>query len=51
MQEAAALLETTDLSVEQIAELCGYGSRIVFRKAFKATMGVSPKQERMRGKV
>lgn len=50
MQEASALLETTDLSVEQIAEVCGYGSHIAFRKAFKATEGVTPGQVRMRGK-
>lgn len=50
MQEASALLETTDQSVEQIAEVCGYGSHVAFRKAFKATAGVTPGQVRMRGK-
>ncbi len=50
MQEASMLLETTDLSIEQISELCGYGSHIAFRKAFKANMGFTPKQARMRCK-
>jgi len=47
MQEAMMLLETTDLSVEQIAETCGYSSHVAFRKAFKATMEITPKQVRM----
>ncbi|MCP4995024.1 MAG: helix-turn-helix domain-containing protein, partial [Gammaproteobacteria bacterium] len=50
MQEASMLLETTDLSIEQISELCGYGSHIAFRKAFKVNMGFTPKQVRMRCK-
>lgn len=50
MQEASALLETTDLSVEQIAEICGYGSHIAFRKAFKAAAGVTPGQVRTHGR-
>lgn len=49
MQEAVTLLETTDLSVAQIAESCGYSSHVAFRKAFKATMGVTPRQVRMSG--
>ncbi|MCG8428057.1 MAG: helix-turn-helix transcriptional regulator, partial [Chromatiales bacterium] len=50
MQEATTLLESTELSVEQIAERCGYRSHIAFRKAFKANLGVTPKQVRMRNK-
>jgi len=47
--QAAALLETTDLSIEQIADACGYGSHVTSRKAFKATMGMTPRQVRMGG--
>lgn len=43
MQEVVMLLETTDLSVEQIAEACGYSSHVAFRKAFKATTGTTPR--------
>ncbi|MEW8028423.1 MAG: AraC family transcriptional regulator [Candidatus Thiodiazotropha sp.] len=49
MQEAVTLLERSDLSVEQIAERCGYGSHIAFRRTFKATQGVTPKQVRRGG--
>lgn len=47
MQEAVMLLETTDLSVEQIAEACGYSSHVAFRKAFKVATGSTPRQVRM----
>ncbi|MEW8138633.1 MAG: AraC family transcriptional regulator [Candidatus Thiodiazotropha endolucinida] len=47
MQEAVVLLETTDLSVEQIADACGYNSHIAFRKAFKSITGTTPRQARM----
>jgi len=50
MQEAATLLETTSSSVEQIAGICGYGSPIAFRKAFKATTGSTPGQVRRRAR-
>lgn len=50
MQEASMLLETTDMSVEQISERCGYGSHIAFRKAFKTNMGFTPKRARMGSK-
>ena len=50
MQEAVALLETADLSIEQIAEACGYGSHVAFRKAFKAVRGITPKQVRKRAR-
>jgi AraC family transcriptional activator of mtrCDE len=46
MQEAASLLQESRLSVEQIAEACGYGSHVAFRKAFKATQGMTPNQVR-----
>ncbi|MCU7863643.1 MAG: AraC family transcriptional regulator, partial [Candidatus Thiodiazotropha sp. (ex Lucinoma borealis)] len=47
MQEAVVLLETTDLSVEQIADACGYNSPIAFRKAFKSTTGTTPRLARI----
>ena len=46
MQQAATLLERGDMSIEQIAESCGYRSHIAFRRAFKATLGVTPMQVR-----
>lgn len=42
MQEAAHLLESTDLSVARIAECVGYGSEMAFRKAFRNIMGKPP---------
>jgi AraC-like DNA-binding protein len=46
MQEATTLLENTSLSVEQIAEQVGYQSDVSFRKAYKSTTGLTPKQVR-----
>lgn len=40
------LLETTQSSVTQVAELSGFGSESVFRKQFKRTFQVSPSQWR-----
>ena len=42
MQEAAYLLESTDLSVASIAERVGYGSEMAFRKAFRKIMDRTP---------
>ncbi len=42
MQEAAYLLESTDLSVASIAERVGYGSEMAFRKAFRKIMDKTP---------
>ncbi|HEX4214309.1 MAG TPA: helix-turn-helix domain-containing protein [Candidatus Dormibacteraeota bacterium] len=39
---AQALLETTDLSVEQIAETSGFGSAAVLRLHFGRRLGISP---------
>jgi len=47
MQEAVMLLEARDLSVEQIADSCGYSSHVAFRKAFIASTGTMPRQVRM----
>jgi len=39
---AAELLHLTELSIEQIAESCGYTDPLVFSKAFKKIKGVTP---------
>lgn len=46
MKKAAALLNTTDFSILEIAEKAGYDSQHYFSTAFKKAMGVSPKQYR-----
>ncbi|MEL0587022.1 MAG: AraC family transcriptional regulator [Candidatus Thiodiazotropha sp. (ex. Lucinoma kazani)] len=46
MQEATTLLKTSTLSVDKIAEQCGYQSAASFRKAFKCNTGKTPKQVR-----
>jgi len=40
------LLETTNSSIAQVAELAGFGSESVFRKQFKTAFRVSPTQWR-----
>ena len=42
MQEARSLLETTRISVAEIAERCGYESEAAFRKAFRKITGQPP---------
>ena len=39
---AAELLQTTEKSIEEIAEECGYSSVLTFRRNFKAVMGANP---------
>ncbi|MBR3630451.1 MAG: substrate-binding domain-containing protein [Oscillospiraceae bacterium] len=41
LQKAKNLLETTDLSIARIAELCGYASYTHFAKQFKAHEGIT----------
>ncbi|CAM3597531.1 GlxA family transcriptional regulator [Parendozoicomonas haliclonae] len=41
------LLETTQSSISQVAELSGFGSESVFRKYFKSAFQVSPSQWRI----
>ena len=43
---AQALLETTSLSVEQIAERCGLGTGTNLRRHFSAHLGVTPTDHR-----
>ncbi|QDP77595.1 helix-turn-helix domain-containing protein [Nocardia otitidiscaviarum] len=39
---AQRLLETTDLTVERIAERCGFGSAVTMREQFARTLGTTP---------
>ncbi len=50
MQEAADLLQTTELSIAAIAEQCGYTSEVAFRKAFRNVIGLPPGQFRRNAK-
>jgi transcriptional regulator GlxA family with amidase domain len=43
---ARQLLEQTRLSVEEIAEECGFGSAALLRHHFNRVVGVSPKDYR-----
>ncbi|MCY7297285.1 AraC family transcriptional regulator [Alteromonas sp. a30] len=42
MQQATLLLESSQLSIAEIAERCGYESEPAFRKAFRNTTGNTP---------
>lgn len=42
MQEAVDLLQNSEFSVAQIAERCGYGSEVSFRKAVRSVIGQTP---------
>ncbi|WP_028110013.1 AraC family transcriptional regulator [Ferrimonas futtsuensis] len=49
MQRARELLLTTERSMLDIAEACGYQSEVAFRKAYRSVMGEPPGQTRRRG--
>jgi two-component system, response regulator YesN len=49
IQYAGSLLGSTDMTIEDIAEKCGYNSAHVFRSAFKRIEGVSPSVYRQDG--
>lgn len=42
IRRAAELLETTDLSLEEIASRCGFANLLTFRRNFKALMNMNP---------
>lgn len=42
LRRSQCLLESTQLSIEQVAERSGFQSSITFRQAFREKMGVSP---------
>ena len=46
ISQAREQLTITDLSIEEVAEACGYHSCLVFSKAFKKGNGVTPTQYR-----
>ncbi|MDE6659190.1 MAG: AraC family transcriptional regulator [Eubacterium sp.] len=48
LAKASILLEAGDLSIEQVAQQCGYASVTSFNKAFKQTYGVTPKMYQSR---
>jgi AraC family transcriptional regulator, transcriptional activator FtrA len=45
------LLETTTLSIEEVAEQCGFGSGAILRHHFRAAVRLSPSEYRTRFKV
>ncbi len=45
---AVELLDTTEFSVEQIGEMCGYTSSLTFRRNFKSIVGTTPSEYRIR---
>jgi transcriptional regulator GlxA family with amidase domain len=48
LDEARRLLETTTLSVDQIAASCGFGSTVTLRQTFASTFDTSPSAYRRR---
>ncbi|HDX1813297.1 TPA: helix-turn-helix domain-containing protein, partial [Escherichia coli] len=46
LRRSQELLESTDIAVEQVAELAGFQSAITFRQIFRQRMGVSPSEWR-----
>jgi transcriptional regulator GlxA family with amidase domain len=42
VHRARQLLETTDLSVEQVAERCGFGTTVALRQHLHAAIGMAP---------
>lgn len=51
LQEAAILLQTSDVSMADVAAQIGYQSEPAFRKAFRKTIGETPGQVRRRSKT
>jgi len=50
MEHACLLLETTELSAEQVALSVGYSDFSVFYRAFRKMFGISPGEYRLNGK-
>ena len=46
ISRAAALLQTTDATLEEIAQQCGFTNLLTFRRNFKAVMGMNPSDYR-----
>lgn len=47
IRHACDLLSTTDLSISEIAELCGYGDELYFMRLFRKKLGCSARAYRM----
>lgn len=47
-QYAANLILTTNLTIEKIAELCGYSSEVHFYRQFRSIMGMTPNEYRQK---
>ncbi len=48
LEKSITLLTTTDLRIQEIAEQCGYRHATHFMRQFKAKMGVTPSEYRIR---
>jgi len=48
METAKRLLETTAMSVDEVADACGYADSTAFRRRFKALTGLTPGRYRAR---
>ena len=51
ISQAREQLALTDLSIEEVAEVCGYHSCLVFSKAFKKENGMTPTEYRKRKRL
>ncbi|TFH51329.1 helix-turn-helix domain-containing protein [Actinomyces viscosus] len=48
VREAQRLLESTDLAIERVASVCGFGSAVTMRQAFTRALGTTPSAYRRR---
>jgi transcriptional regulator GlxA family with amidase domain len=48
LDEARRLLESTDLPIDQVAAVCGFGSGVTLRQGFAAAFDTSPSEYRRR---
>jgi AraC-like DNA-binding protein len=46
---AKRLLSTTDLTMDRIAQICGYGTTRTFYRRFKSSVGMTPQDFREQG--
>ena len=46
IMNAQRLLDSSELSISEVAERLGFGSETYFRRVFKAKVGVSPREFR-----
>ena len=51
VREAQRLLENTDLAVEQVASVCGFGSAVTMRQAFARILSTTPSAYRRRFRI